>query len=270
MDTQVNALREESTQTISVGCQRLRVAIRRGDGVQTPLLLLPGIGSGLEMFQPFVDELDPSIEVIRLDIPGTGGSPTPVTPYSIVSLTSLLGKMLEQLGYEQVDVFGFSWGGGLAQQFALQFPQRCRRLILGSTGTGVTMLPGSLGAMLQLLSPWSPNGEPFFLKELVPTREANPKVMRAFLRALSPGNQRGYLYQLWAAMSWTSLPWLWSLRQPTLIMAGDDDPIVPMVNEQILHAAIHHSQLYVYHGGHMGVLTHARELARVIERFLMR
>jgi pimeloyl-ACP methyl ester carboxylesterase len=123
--------------------------------------------------------------------------------------------------------------------------------------------------MLQLLTPWSSGGEPFFLKELIPTREANPEVTRAFMRAISPLNQRGYVYQLVAAMSWTSLPWLWSLRQPTLILAGDDDPIVPMTNAKILHAGIFHSQLYVYHGGHMGVLTNAKEFARVIERFLM-
>ncbi len=269
MDTQINVQQEESTRMITVGCQRLRIGIRRGDGTRTPLLLMPGIGSGLEMFQPFVEALDPAIEVIRFDIPGTGGSPTPVSPYSIVSLTFLVGRMLDQLGYKQVDVLGFSWGGSLAQQFALQFPRRCRRLILGSTGTGVTVVPGRLPAILQLLTPWNAGGEPFFLKELIPTREADPEVTRAFMRALSPLNQRGYVYQLLAAMSWTSLPWLWSLRQPTLILAGDDDPIVPMINAQILHAGIIHSQFYVYHGGHMGVLTHARELARVSERFLL-
>jgi poly(3-hydroxyalkanoate) depolymerase len=269
MDTQTNVQQVESTQMISVGCQRLRVGIHRGDGIRTPLLLMPGIGSGLEMFQPFVDALDPSIEVIRFDIPGTGASPTPVSPYSIVSLTYLVGKMLDQLGYREVDVLGFSWGGSLAQQFALQFPQRCRHLILGSTGTGVTMVPGQLSAILQLLTPWSANGEPFFLKELVPTQEAEPEVRRAFLRSISPLNQLGYVYQLLAAVSWTSFPWLWSLQQPTLILAGDDDPIVPMTNARILHAGIPHSRLYVYHGGHMGVLTNARELARVSEQFLL-
>jgi pimeloyl-ACP methyl ester carboxylesterase len=171
MDTQTNVQQEESAQMITVGCQRLRVAIRRGDGIRTPLLLMPGIGSGLEMFEPFVDELDPTIEVIRFDIPGTGGSPTPVSPYSIVSLTFLVDKMLDQLGYRQVDVFGFSWGGSLAQQFALQFPQRCRRLILSSTGTGVTMVPGRLPAILQLLTPWNAGGEPFFLKAVAPAGE---------------------------------------------------------------------------------------------------
>jgi pimeloyl-ACP methyl ester carboxylesterase len=131
------------------------------------------------------------------------------------------------------------------------------------------MVPGRLPALLQLLTPWNAGGEPFFLKELIPTREANPEVTRAFMRAISPLNQRGYMYQLLAAMSWTSLPWLWFLRQPTLILAGDDDPIVPMVNAQILHAGILHSRFYVYHGGHMGVLTNARELARVSEQFLL-
>ncbi len=268
MDTQANDRQEKDAQTITVGSQRLRVAIRRGDSLRTPLLLMPGIGSGLEMFQPFVDELDPAIEVIRFDVPGTGGSPTPVFLYSIASLTCQVTRMLELLGYGEVDVFGFSWGGSLAQQFALQSSQRCRRLVLSSTGTGVTMVPGRLSAFLQLLTPWNSSREPFFLQELAPTRESNPRIKREFMRAFSPGDQRGYGYQLLAAMSWTSLPWLWSLRQPTLILAGDDDPAVPVVNAKILHAIILHSQLYVYHGGHMGVLTNAREFARVIEQFL--
>src|SRR2546430_2245673 len=69
------------TRTISVRGQRLRVAMRIGDGTRTPLLMMNGIGVNLEVLQPFVDALDPAIEVIRFDVPGTGGSPAPLIPY---------------------------------------------------------------------------------------------------------------------------------------------------------------------------------------------
>src|SRR5258707_12965182 len=131
---------EAETRTILVTGQRLRIAIRQGDGTRTPLLLMNGIGVNLEVLQPFVDALAPAIEVIRFDVPGTGGSPAPHIPYRFSVLARLVTKMLDQLGYQQVDVLGVSWGGALAQQFAFQYPVRCRRLILVSTGTGALMI----------------------------------------------------------------------------------------------------------------------------------
>src|SRR6266481_3021422 len=112
-------------QTITVRRQRLRVAIRQGDGTRTPLLLMNGVGVNLEVLQPFVDALNPVIEVMRFDVPGTGGSPAPRIPYRFSMHALLVTNMLDQLGYRQVDVLGVSWGGALAQQFAFQYPVRC-------------------------------------------------------------------------------------------------------------------------------------------------
>ncbi|HEX6552780.1 MAG TPA: poly(3-hydroxyalkanoate) depolymerase [Ktedonobacteraceae bacterium] len=272
MDEQAEASLKAHMRTITVEGQRLRIAIRAGDGTRTPLLLMAGIGSSLEMLQPFVDEVDPAIEVICFDVPGTGGSPTPNYPYCLPALASLVVRMLDQLGYRQVDVLGFSWGGGLAQQFALQYSKRCRRLILVSTGTGATMIPGLPSALAQLLMPGSA-GEPFYMKELASTTfgaslRSNPETMREFTHAIYPGDPLGYFYQLWAAMSWTSVSWLWSLRQPTLILAGDDDPAVPLINARILQYLIPRAKLYVYKGAHLGLVANAQELAGVIEQFL--
>src|SRR5437667_5412408 len=138
------------TRTITVRGQRLQVAIRKGDGTRTPLLLLNGIGVNLEVLQQFVDALAPAIEVIRFDVPGTGGSPAPLIPYRFSVLARLVTKMLDQLSYQQVDVLGVSWGGGLAQQFAFQYPDRCRRLILVSTGTGALMVPGRPSTLVKI------------------------------------------------------------------------------------------------------------------------
>src|SRR5947207_13399612 len=112
---------QAETRTIIIDGQRLRVAIRSGNGTRTPLRLLNGIGVKLEVLQQFVDALDPAIEVIRFDVPGTGGSPAPLIPYRFSVLARLVTKMLDQLGYQQIDVLGVSWGGALAQQFAFQY-----------------------------------------------------------------------------------------------------------------------------------------------------
>src|SRR5260370_7579560 len=102
--------------TITVRSQRLRVDIRKGEGTRTPLLLMNGFGVNLEVLQWFVDALDPAIEVIRFDVPGTGGSPAPLVPSPFSPHASLLTKILDQLCYWQVAALGVSLGGPLAQQ----------------------------------------------------------------------------------------------------------------------------------------------------------
>jgi pimeloyl-ACP methyl ester carboxylesterase len=82
------------------------------------------------------------------------------------------------------------------------------------------------------------------------------------------GSATGYLYQLLAGVGWTSLPWLPFLRQPTLVLAGDDDPIVPSINGRLLARLIPDAELLIYHGGHLALATEADDLAPVVARFL--
>jgi pimeloyl-ACP methyl ester carboxylesterase len=86
--------------------------------------------------------------------------------------------------------------------------------------------------------------------------------------ATRAGPKRGYYYQLAATTGWTSLPFLPLMRQPVLVMGGDDDPIVPLVNARLLARWIPRAELHVYHGGHLGILTESDELAPVLEHFL--
>ena len=104
---------------LEVGGQVLRVGIRRGEKARPPLLLFNGIGANIESIEPFLDALN-GPETIIFDVPGVGGSPAPWLPYRPWTLVRLSARLLEQLGYEQVDVLGVSWGGALAQQFAFQ------------------------------------------------------------------------------------------------------------------------------------------------------
>ena len=64
------------------------------------------------------------------------------------------------------------------------------------------------------------------------------------------------------------MPWLPKLRPPTLILAGDDDPIIPLVNARIMHRLIRRSRLHVYRGGHLELAADAARLASVVEAFL--
>ena len=80
---------------------------------------------------------------------------------------------------------------------------------------------------------------------------------------------RGYLAQLYAIAGWTSLPWLSRLRQPTLVIAGDDDPIVPLVNGRLLNRLIPDARLHIVDGGgHLFLLERPAEIADLVTRFL--
>lgn len=263
---------QDEMRTIIIDGQPLRIAIRSGEGTRTPLLLLNGIGINLEVLQLFVDALDPAIEVIRFDVPGTGGSPAPTIPYRFSTLARLVAQMLNQLGYQQVDMLGVSWGGGLAQQFAYQYPERCRRLILVSTGTGALMVPGNPSALVKIATPRrykDPARMAQIAGEIYGGKvRKQPELARKFAETAHAGSRLGYLYQLLGSAGWTSVPWLHRIRQPTLILHGDEDPLVPPVNAKIMHRLIPHSKLYIFHDGHLGLGTSAQEFAQVIDKFL--
>ncbi len=265
--------------SVAVGGRRLRVAIRpgrpngTGDPPRFPLLLINGLGASLELFEPFVRELDPAVEVIRFDVPGVGGSPAPVRPYRLTGLCRLIAGMLTELGYDRVDVLGISWGGGVAQHFAAFQRARCRRLVLVATGTGALMVPGRPSALAHMVMPRRYLNRGYLQRVAGDlyggSARADPVSVAATMHdGIRVGPSRGHLYQLAAAAGWTSVPFLPWLRQPTLILAGDDDPLIPLINARMLHRLIRDSRVHVYHGGHLALVTEASELAPVVDAFL--
>src|SRR6201994_4919527 len=220
----------ERMRIMAVGGRSLRVSVREGAPGWTPLLLCNGIGVSLELFQPFVDALDQRRPVVRFDLPGIGGSPAPVVPYHLFTLPNLLAGLLDQLGYARGDVLGISWGGGLAQQFALSRPGRVRRLVLVATGTGALMVPARPAVLLRMLSP---------------RRHRDPGYAARVAAPLYGGSAR---------------------TDPQV--AGDDDPIIPLINGRIMRRLIPHSELHIYRGGHLELAADAGRLATTVEVFL--
>jgi poly(3-hydroxyalkanoate) depolymerase len=251
----------------------LRVAVRAGDPAWPPLLLCNGIGASLELLQPFVGGLDPRREVIRFDLPGVGGSPLPALPYHLATLPSLVAGLLDRLGHESADVLGISWGGGLAQQFALSRPGRVRRLVLAATATGTVMVPARPRVLRHMLTPRRHHDLAYAVSIAGDIYGGSMRSRPARAgELLHPASQaaprRGYYYQLLAGAGWTSLPLLPLLRHPTLILAGDDDPLIPLINARIMHRLIRGSELHIYRGGHLDLIAQPHRLAPVIEQFL--
>ncbi len=267
---------DDHVRNVTVRGVTARVSVRSGVGSFTdkpPLLLCNGIGISLEALQPLVDQLHPDRGLVRFDVPGVGGSALPPFPYPIAGLASWVTALMAKLGHRRFDVLGLSWGGGLAQQLAVQAPRRVRRVVLVATGTGTLMVPAR-PRVLKIMSTPRRHRDPAYAAKVAPeiyggSMRTHPARGAALLHgATRSGPKRGYYYQLAAMVGWTSLPFLGLLRQPTLVMGGDDDPIIPVANPKMQAALIPHSQLHIYHGGHLGILTEADELAPVIDTFL--
>lgn len=258
------------TRTIDVEGQRLRVGIQRGSG--TPLLIFNGIGASFELLEPFVQALA-GMEVILFDVPGVGQSAPPSLPYRFSGLARLADKMLTALGYEaQVDVLGVSWGGAVAQQFAWTCSKRCRRLVLAATTPGVTMVPGRVWLLRSL---WSRrrHRDPDYMVRIAPALyggvfRRHRQLMRKFAIQLKPPKRLGYFYQQLAFLGWTSMRWLFFLRQRTLVLSGKDDPLVPALNGRILSFMIRNARFRLIDDGHLFLITSAGQVAPLVRGFL--
>ncbi|MGA9747318.1 MAG: alpha/beta fold hydrolase, partial [Nocardioides sp.] len=194
-------------------------------------------------------------------------------PYTIAGLSSWVSALMAKLGHHRFDVLGISWGGGLAQQLAVQSRRRVRRVVLVATGTGWMMVPGSL-EVLRIMSTPRRHRDPAYADKVAGTiyggsMRTSPERGASLLHAATrSGPKRGYYYQLLAMTGWTSVPFLGLIRQPTLVLGGDDDPIIPSANPRMQARLIPHARLHVYEGGHLALLTEADQLAPVIDSFL--
>ena len=257
---------------VDVDGHRLRVGLTEGEG--RALLVFNGIGANLELMEPLAQALD-GIRIIVFEVPGIGGSEVRRSPYRLRGLARLAERLLGELGHAgPVDVLGVSWGGALAQQFAFTCRKRCSKLVLVATTPGMLMVPGSPLAMARLFNPRR-YGDPAHLERVAPhiyggAVRRDPGVMREYSARSKSPHWLGYLYQQLAFWGWSSLPWLPLLRQPTLVLAGNDDPLVPLINGRILAALIPRATLEVVDDGHLFLLSDPRSVALSIRRFLAR
>src|SRR6516225_486668 len=254
-----------------VAGQTLRVGVRAGDRSRPPLLFFNGIGANIELAEPFIDALQGPAAIV-FDVPGVGGSPAPRLPYLPWTLARMSAQLLDQLGYDHVDVLGVSWGGALAQQFAFQHGRRCRRLVLAATSPGALMVPGKLTVLLKMATPRRYK-DADYMKRIAGeiyggNLRSSPELVSGHLRHVRWSSDYGYYLQLIAGFGWSSLPWLAFVAQPTLVMAGTDDPIVPVANGKILAGLIPDARLVTINDGHLFLVTSAGESAEIISKFL--
>lgn len=269
----MSVLSPERQRSILVDGLRIRTSVR---GSGRPLLLIMGLGGNLGMWQALEEQLVPrGIQTIAFDAPGTGESGAWRMPRRMPGIARAVDRIVQVLGFGRVDVLGVSLGGAIAQQLARQAPHRVGRLVLAATMPGLGGVPGSPAVLAKMMTPRRYRDPAYFRQiagDLYGGRaRSDPGALlhRTGARFTSPPSLTGYLHQLYAIQGWSSLPWLHRLPQRTLVMAGDDDPIVPLLNARILTWRIPDARLHVVRGGgHLFLLEEPAYSAEVIARFL--
>ena len=264
-------MRETEMRTINIGPQELRYALLGPSSCTRTLLVFNGIGASLETVAPFAEQFRET-RILTFDVPGVGGSPTPTLPYRFAWLARLAARLLDALDIGRVDVFGVSWGGAAAQQFAHDFSERTRSLTLAATSAGFVMVPGDPRVLMKLATP-KRYTDPGYMLKIGPDiyggqLRHDSRALREHAAGLKASSQRGYLYQLLAGVGWTSWLWLPQIRLPVLVLMGSDDPIVPEVNGRILVSRLPNARLQLMDCGHLFILTDPAGTAATIEAFL--
>ena len=250
----------------------LRVAVWRASPPthNLPILFFNGIGANIEAMAPMAELLDDR-DFITFDMPGIGGSPDPVVPYNAILMSRIAALLLDRFEMSVVDVMGVSWGGAMAQQFALQNPARINKLILCATSAGMLMVPGNPAALVKMADPRRYIDPDFMAKHFKTLYGGMVGNKSEHISRITPPSKTGYFYQLMAMMGWTSAPFLPFLKTETLIMMGDDDQIVPLANGKFLNFLIPNSELFVVkNGGHLFLVSHVEESITAIRAFLDR
>jgi poly(3-hydroxyoctanoate) depolymerase len=248
----------ESLQTherfITVSGRRVRVHVT-GEG--PPVLLINGLGANVATWKPLVQQLH-GFQVIGFDAPGTGRSQAPKLPYPVARMVEVASRLLDAVGVERADVLGYSLGGSVAQRLAYEEPQRVRRLVLVSSSCGIGGVPGSLRALLAVSTParhYAKTAHRVTMRvvNLAPAEKNSRSIkeeVRDWHHEAAP-SLLGYALQMAAFTTFHSLPWLHDVAQPTLVISGTDDRLMPTANSAVLAAYLGDARLHIVEGwGH--------------------
>ncbi|MFJ2364006.1 alpha/beta fold hydrolase [Pseudomonas sp. NPDC087697] len=251
-----------------------------GSTTDVPLVLFNHWGAVLDNFDPeIIDGLAQTRRVIATDYRGIGGSGG-TAPLTVGEMADDAIQLIRALGFETVDVLGFSLGGFVAQDIALKAPELVRRLILTGTGpaggTGIDKV-GSVAWPLMikgLLTLRDPKFYLFFTSTPNGRRTASQYLKR--LKERKKNRDKGptpsaFRRQLKAITSWgKQAPQnLGRLRTPTLIVNGDNDIMVPSVNSIALANRIPNAQLVIYEdAGHGSIFQHYADFVAKALAFL--
>jgi poly(3-hydroxyoctanoate) depolymerase len=259
---------------VSVRGARLFV---REQGAGPPLLLINGLGGNVDMWGVVEDRLASVARTIAFDAPGTGRSAMPVWPQSVPALAHLAAHLLDELGYEQVDLVGYSLGGLVAQELARAYPDRVRRVALIASACGWGSMPGTREAIVLAAMPQRYYSRALYertkgLLNPVDAEVADRMTTLREARFRYPPSLLAYMWQFWACAHWSSYSWLHNVQAPTLVLHGMLDELVPSANAVQLARLLPNSRLQIVpQAGHLVVFDpHAAAVPLLADFFSSR
>lgn len=246
---------------------------RSGQG--RPLLFFNGSGATIESTGPMIEPYRARFEVLVHDQRGLGRSAVPAGPYSMQDYAADALALLDLVGWPSCRVVGISFGGMVAQEFAVTNPRRVERLVLACTSPGGA---GGSSYPLHELGPLAEPGAAHRLLALLDTRftaehlASHPAdqalaslVTGREAGARSAEQRRGEQEQLLARRTHDVTDRLTDISCPTLVAAGRYDGIAPPANSEAIASRIPDAQLKVYDGGHLFFIQDPRALPDVLD-----
>jgi len=227
-------------------------------GQGEPVLLIMGLGATMALWHRVTPILSDKYRTILLDNRGAGRSDAPPGPYSITQMADDALAVLDAAGAPKAHVFGASMGGMIAQELALNHPERVRSLILGCTAVGgnaAVLADREVGVALASRVTLPPHQAarvmvPYTYDASTPRERVEEDVA---IRERTAISNDAFNAQYQAIRSWPgTLDRLGALAMPVLVIHGETDRLVPPENGRILARAIPHSKLVMIpHASHI-------------------
>lgn len=246
-------------------------------GKGEPLLLIPGFAAGAWIWFRQVEPLSREFRVITFDPCGIGQSDYSEGSPTIRLMADDVAALLRGLKIERAHILGASFGGFVAQELALAYPEMTRTLLLCCTSFGGPKhVAPSVETLMTLASTNGFNTEERIRRSLLPAFSSEFAGERpdeienvVKLRVANPVNENAYRGQLAAAMGFNAEPRVPAINAPTLVISGDADAIVPVENSRNLAAQIPKAQLKIVGGGsHAFFIERPDEFNRIVSEFI--
>ncbi len=242
-------------------------------GQGAPLLLIMGLGYTSVMWHRTRPALAQRYRTVAFDNRGVGLSDVPPGPYSIATMASDVAAVLDAAGIASAHVLGVSMGGAIAQEFALQYPERTRSLILGCTAPGGDLAVRAQRTVADLLLGRGMTLEqareamlPYIYDTATPREKIEEDVR---LRQPWLPSAEGYMAQLQAILAWESYSRIAQITAPTLVIHGKSDALVPPSNGELIAKRIPGAKLVlIENASHLFLTDQTEQANREILEFL--
>jgi len=242
-----------------------------------PVVFISGLGAGTWAWEPQIPFFSRRYQMISFDNRGAGRSSTPPGPYSIEQMALDSIRLLHSLDIDKTFVVGLSMGGMIAQELALILPHRISGLVLAATHPGGMMrISGSPEVYERLINNNGLSQEEIVEKNIPAlfspkTVSHRPKIIQAYRerqKDIPEQPEHAFAAQQEAIQEFDCSKRLSKIKAPTLVLAGEDDQLIPAENARRMAEHIPDSQVSILpDAGHLIHMEQTQEFNKAIDTF---